>query len=73
MQVPSRTVRQKVTEDEPTKTLRPRKKPYNTRVRSVYFKSLADLRRVERAARRAKVPLATFIRDAALSLSRAAA
>jgi hypothetical protein len=48
---------------------RVRKKGYNSRVLSVYFKSHGDLRKAKRAARKAKVPLATFIRDAALKLA----
>lgn len=43
-----------------------RKKTYNSRVLSVYFKTIADLRKARKAAKRAKLPLATFIRDAAL-------
>ena len=44
----------------------PRKKPYNSRVLSVYFKTVSDLRRARKAAKKTKMPLATFIRDAAL-------
>jgi hypothetical protein len=51
------------------KRARVRKKDYNSRVLSVYFKSHGDLRKAKRAARKAKVPLATFIRDAALKLA----
>ena len=44
----------------------PRKKTYNSRVLSVYFKTLRDLKLARKAAKRAKMPLASFIRDAAL-------
>jgi IMP cyclohydrolase len=46
-----------------------RKKKQNSRVLSVYFKSRKDLATARKAARKAKVPLATFIRDAALKLA----
>jgi hypothetical protein len=43
-----------------------KKQAHNSRVRSVYFKTDRDLAKVKRAARKARVPLATYIRDAAL-------
>jgi hypothetical protein len=46
-----------------------RKKEHNSRVLSVYFKSSRDLKLAKRAARKAKMPLATFIRDAALKFA----
>ena len=43
-----------------------KKKVHNSRVRSVYFKTARDLKFALRAAKKANMPLATFIRDAAL-------
>jgi hypothetical protein len=50
------------------KELKARKKrSQNSRVLSIYFKSRRDLAKARRAAKRAGVPLATFIREAALA------
>ena len=57
-------------EDTGVFKLKTRKKAYNSRVRSTYFRTTEELRDVERAAKKAKVPLATFIREAALKLTK---
>jgi hypothetical protein len=48
---------------------RKKKAAHNSRVLSVYFKSARDLRLARKAAKKACMPLATFIRDAALKLA----
>jgi hypothetical protein len=48
---------------------RKKRAAYNSRVLSVYFKSARDLRLARKAAKKACMPLATFIRDAALKLA----
>lgn len=55
-----------MTEEKEERTVEARKKTYNSRVLSVYFKTRRELQLAKKAARRAGIPLATFIRDAAL-------
>jgi hypothetical protein len=44
-----------------------KKRSQNSRVLSIYFKTRRDLLKARRAAKLAGVPLATFIREAALA------